>query len=64
VQGNPPPSGECFASVSYCRHYRWRAVTVILVSTLAKAQELLDTVNITGCGGTCTGRHRIYKLGE
>jgi hypothetical protein len=66
VGGDPDPAGPCFALVSFCRHpYPPRpATTVTLWATRAEAEKARVSIDRTGCGGSCTRRHRIYELGQ
>jgi hypothetical protein len=58
VQGDPPPGGECWAVVSLCSP----GVTVTLWPTLEQAERAKQSIDDTGCGGSCWRRHRILAL--
>jgi hypothetical protein len=59
IAGDPPAKGPAYATVSYCG----RNLTVILHALLADAQSSLAIINKTGCGGSCTRRHRLVEMG-
>jgi hypothetical protein len=63
VAGNPPAKGPCFALVSYCHHpaYRSDYVTVTLWRTRPEAENSKRMIDGTGCGGSCSRRHYIYR---
>jgi hypothetical protein len=64
VQGDPPASGPCVACVSFCRgaHYGHEYVTVTLHATEAEALRRKAGIDSSGCGGSCTKKHRIFMM--
>lgn len=52
VMGDGP-----FAVIAYCRH-----TTITLHRTVEAAQEALDIIDNTGCGGRCGRRHKLVRL--
>jgi hypothetical protein len=59
IAGNGP-----FATVSQCSHgpERRSMTTVLLHSAVDAARDSLATIDGGGCGGQCTGKHKLIEL--
>jgi hypothetical protein len=48
-----------YAVLAYCR-----VLTITLHHDLTSAEQSLQTINESACGGRCSGSHRIVRLAD
>jgi hypothetical protein len=65
INGDPPASGVCYATVSRCRQPGTRDyITVVLHATRAAAEAAMDLIRKCGCGGSCSRLHELVVMHE